>query len=412
MGRVGRLLIAAALAVAVGGWTQPQQLETGQVWGAALGGDGHGHRVAAWLSDGRVRVASADRGRDFGAARTVASTGETPGDLHLAVGRRGDALVVWGTKVQGETTPGGGFECCRVLHAVLLSRDGSVAGPFTLSRRSTHAFYVVVGAGSRGRFGVAWSNERRRSRFARIASIRDGFGPLERVPGRGVNSSLTFDRRHARVQSLLDVADVQEAVRAPSGRWSQPVSLFRRPGIDAVEFGADARGGQVAVSHIAAFGARIGMRNPPGPLRSSALLPDASSRIIPRLAVAGSGASVVAWQRDFAHSVGGDVYVRLRSPGRAFGPDELVFTWPRQISVQSASVAPDGYAAVGVEVGEDPYVEPRVALIRPGGGVRSVNRVTAEAPRVVTDVAADTHGAAALLLDTQSSRGLWVVRAR
>jgi hypothetical protein len=183
-----RLLAAAALALALGGWTKPQQLETAPVHGAALEGDGHGHRVAAWITDTDVRVAMAEKGRDFGPARTLAGTGGRGVDL--AVGPRGDALVVWYSATPGYV-PETGDGCCTIIRAALLSRSGRITGPVTLtstaSRPPTNTLSVVIGAGSGGRFGVAWSSPDPEWRFARIASIRRGFGALERVPGGGVN---------------------------------------------------------------------------------------------------------------------------------------------------------------------------------------------------------------------------------
>src|SRR3954447_16004857 len=111
MRRAARFLVALALVLALGGWTKPQQLETEPVHRAALEGDGHGHRVAAWVTDSAVRVAVAEKGRDFGPARTLAAARSRGVDL--AVGPRGDALVVW-----YEATPGydpeTGEGCCIV----------------------------------------------------------------------------------------------------------------------------------------------------------------------------------------------------------------------------------------------------------------------------------------------------------
>src|SRR4051812_20263034 len=95
MRRAARVLVAAALVLPLGGWTKPQQLETAPVRGAALRGDGHGHRVAAWLTDTAVRVAVAEKGRDFGPALTLAGTDGLESGPGLVVGPRGDALVVW-----------------------------------------------------------------------------------------------------------------------------------------------------------------------------------------------------------------------------------------------------------------------------------------------------------------------------
>src|SRR3954447_16148018 len=146
MGLILRVLAAAALALALGGWTKPQQLETAPVRDAALEGDGHGHRVAAWVTGTSVRVAVADKGRDFGPARTVAGTESRT--LQLAVGPRGDALVVWYEKTNG-FDPDTGEGCCIVIRAALVSRSGRVTGPVTLSntasRPPTNTLSVVSG---------------------------------------------------------------------------------------------------------------------------------------------------------------------------------------------------------------------------------------------------------------------------
>src|SRR4051812_34483610 len=154
-----RLLAAAAVAPALGGWTKPQQLETAPVHDAALKGDGHGHRVAAWVTGTAVRVAVAEKGRGFGPAQTL---GGTEGRrIQLAVGPHGDALVTWSETTSGYE-PEAGVGCCIVIRAALLSRSGRVTGPVTLtdtaSNSPTNTLSVVIGAGSGGRFGIAWSS--------------------------------------------------------------------------------------------------------------------------------------------------------------------------------------------------------------------------------------------------------------
>jgi hypothetical protein len=416
MGRALRLLVATALAIAVGGWSQPQLLESGNVRDAAIEGDGHGYRVAAWIADAGMHVAVAERGRDFGPPQTVARAVGYQPSLRVAVGPRGDALLVW-TNV--ETDAAGEYRS--VIHGIVLSRDGRVTGPSTLSNPSTSAIYPVVGAGSRGRLGVAWSDEATEARFARVAAVGSGFGSVERVPGRGASVSLAFDPRSARVQSLVDEADIEEVVRSPAGRWSKPAFLLhqpvieelqRRPFIHDVQFGADARGRQIAVWQLGdpPGAPRVAMRTPPGPLEQSALVPESSGPTWPTLSMARSGAAAVVWQRDFARGTAGEVRVRLRSPGHGFRADELVYQAARPLLIQDVSVAPDGYTAIALEVGDFPQLEPRVLLVRPGGGVRSTDRVAGSAYRIIGKVFADSHGAAALVHD-QSFKGMWATRA-
>src|SRR3954467_5418983 len=135
-----RLLAAAALALALGGWSKPQQLDKGYVYGFALEGDGHGHRVAGWYNGSEVRVAVAERGRDFGPAQTITNADGAPTDLQIAVGPRGDALVAWRRAYGGEA----GEECCSVVHGALVRRDGRVIGPVSLSTPATDARNLFV----------------------------------------------------------------------------------------------------------------------------------------------------------------------------------------------------------------------------------------------------------------------------
>lgn len=416
MGRAVRLLVAAALALALGGWSTPQELETAPVSRAALEGDGHGHRVAAWITDTAVRVAVAEKGRDFGPARTLASAGSPFSGMQLAVGPRGDALVVWSAFTSGYV-PTTGEGCCIIMRAALLSRAGRVTGPVTLTRTGStppfNSFSSVLGAGSHGRFGVAWSSPDADSQFVRLASIRHGFGALERVPGGGVHGLLSFDRGHVRLLSSLYSAvpeeggRLEEVSRDEAGRWSGPRSLLQP--IYGGVFGADARGRQVGI--VSAGGpTEVVLRAPPGPLVRSAVVPwgNPEERIAPSLAVAWSGAAVMAWTRHGGSESDGEVRVRMRRPGRRFGPVTLVYQLPPGAGMRDAAVAPDGSVAIGIDEYPSP-VQP-VVLVRPGGGVRSAEGVRTGLSLYVSDVLADSHGAAALLEHRSSQAGLWASR--
>src|SRR4051794_31578959 len=369
MRRVATVLAALALVLALGGWTRPQQLETAPVHEAALQGDGHGHRVAAWVTDTAVRVAVAEKGRDFGPALTLARAGGPYYGLQLAVGPRGDALVVWSLPTRQEVRETG-QGCCIPIRAALVSRSGRVTGPVTVASPVADGIRSVVAAGTRGRFGIAWSTTNPKLRFARLASIRRGFGAVERVPGGGLYSSLTFDNAGARVLSVVDLESLQEVSRDDAGRWSRPRSLLHRPYLEGALAGADALGRQVFVV-VASSGrdTRLGQRKPPGPLVQSALVPDPpdpAPAVIPSLAVAWSGAAVVAWPETFGPWAPSDVLLRLRRPGRPFGPVDLVYQAPNT-SLDAAAVAPDGSAALGLEVGSYPKTELRVVRVWPGG---------------------------------------------
>src|SRR4051794_6714076 len=220
MRRAARFLVALALVLALAGWPKPQQLETAAGGGAAVQGDGHGHRGAPWLAGSAVGVAVAGKGRDFGPALTLARADGLESGPGLVVGPRGDALVVWFAPTRQEIVESG-EGCCIAIQAALLSRSGRVTGPVTLaSPVANGGLRLVFGAGSHGRFAIAWSLTDPEVRFARMASIRRGFGVLERVPGGGLNNSLTFDRGRVRVQSILEFADLQEVSRNEAGRWS------------------------------------------------------------------------------------------------------------------------------------------------------------------------------------------------
>jgi hypothetical protein len=144
---------------------------------------------------------------------------------------------------------------------------------------------------------------------------------------------------------------------------------------------------------------------------SSPVEPHGPWAIDPRLAVARSGAAMVAWWKFFPPSSGSELRVRMRKPGRGFGPVALAYKTPDELSIQATSVAPDGSAAIGLDVGLNRPIEPRVVLVRPGGGVRCADRVAPDAPLVVGDVLADSHGAAAMLFERDSSRGPWITRS-
>lgn len=414
MGRIARPLVAAALALALGGWTLPQQLETGLVRGAELGGDGHGHRVAAWLTGSDVRVAVAEKGRDFGPARTLARDGGPHYGPQLVVGPDGDALVLWSVVTDGDVLESGG-ECCTTVRAALISRTGRVTGPVIVLNTAAYGLRVLVGAGIGGRFGIALEDVDARPRLVRLASIHRGFGALERVPGRGVSSLLSFDGSHVRLLSV-DSAGLHEVSRDEEGHWSKPSWLF--PGeFEGAVFGADALGRQTGVLTTAGdLKKQIFTRTPPAPLARVAFLPHGSASYVPVLAVAPSGAAVVAGIRFKDPSEGGapgEVLVRIRRPGRRFGSASVVYQSHSDVFVRGLSVAPDGAAAMGLEVGVTDG-EVRVLLVRPSGAVRSSELVTTLSPRILEGVLADSHGAAALLADPSGGpvHGLWAVRAR
>ena len=412
MGRVRRLIAAAALVLALAGWSKPQQLETEYVPAAEVKGDGHGHRVAAWIAETGVRVALADRGRDFGPVHTITGGEDLRSSLQLVVGPRGDALVVWLASEPGEARPENDEDCCSAIHAALVRRDGRVIGPVTVSRTSTVAREVVVTAGSRGRFAIAWTITDPESRFARVGSIRRGLGPVESVPGRGVNAGIVFNGRRVRVQSVVDYVNLQEVTRNEAGRWSGPRSLLHDRTIETVELAADGRGRQVGVLHTSEPPyTRIGVRTPPGRLALSDLVPGSDGPFSPLLAVARSGAAALVWQEYHPPSFGGDIHLRGRRPGRRFGPDQLVYESPSEISVLGTSVAPDGSTVIGMEVGQFPNFRARVVLVRPSGGVRRSDVVWTGAARVITDVYADSHGAVAVLQERETGRGIWASRS-
>ena len=415
MGRAGRLLIAAALAVAVGGWTQPQQLETGRVASAAIQGDGHGHRVAAWSTDPGLRVAVADKGRDFGPPQMM-STGDHVGFFRLVVNAHGDALVAWQIEVPGPPIPETTETCCTVVRAALVTRDGRITRPVTLSDSSIDSYEDVgVAAGSRGRFYVVWSLTAQTTRYGRVASVRRGFGPLERVRGLGRISSITADRTRFRVQGRSESRELQETARSPGGRWSKPVSLLGRRRVMDAAFAADARGRQVAIWVPQGSPVRLGTRKPPGPLERALPFPIGAFPGLP--VVARSGAAVVVSTRPVAHETGGrrlideELHVTMRRPGGRFRPFELVYRSSSLNGAVGPAVAPDGAVAIGVTEGEYPSYESRVVLVRPGGGVRSADLVAPGTDRRLQSVVADSHGAAALLTDRDVHSGLWAVRS-
>src|SRR4051795_5060701 len=118
MRRFARLAVAAALVLALGGWAKPQQLEAAPVREATLKGDGYGHRVAAWLTHTAVRVAVADKGRDFGRPVTLAESEGPKVGVQLVFGRRGDALRVWSAPSRQEILKTG-EGCCIPIRAAL-----------------------------------------------------------------------------------------------------------------------------------------------------------------------------------------------------------------------------------------------------------------------------------------------------
>jgi hypothetical protein len=419
MARVARILIAGAMLICLGGWTQPQQLDRGPVRGIALAGDGSGLRVAAWTTETDVRVAVAKRGGAFGRVRTVASGLNEPKAIKVAVNPAGDAIIAWYSESDTGEQPATIRDpepCCSRVRAALLRHGGRLTAPVVLSPAGTFGYDPWLAVGSGGRFGVLWSNAPGARAYARVGSFRRGFGRLAAVKFQGEIAGLTFDRRRARVQYGESGGALREVARLGRNRWSRATRLADNVSYPAT-VGFDGRGRQVAVWQSAGpsgNGARLGTRTPPGPLLERKLAGDSPDYgFNPLLSVSPSGAAVAAWIDGVDGSPA--ALVTMRRAHGPFRPTTVAYASAELYSINDVAVAPDGAAAIGMWTGAySPGRESRVVLLGPGGAVLSADKVTPQLNAGPLEVEADSRGTVAAWggFDGTSGNGLWVARAR
>jgi hypothetical protein len=390
MAIVLRVLACAALVVVAGGWTEPQVLEPKHTFSFAQDGNGAGERFLAWDSEDGIRVAVARRGRAFGRPRVV--PGPPGGGVQVAADARGNALIVWRYHdgSQPPVPPGhSDIGCCNRVVASILRADGRLTRARTLSPRGLDAYKPRVAVAGDGRFALLGLPDRR----VRFGWLRRGsFGRLETLPGHGYPLSVTFGRRYARVQyqrrSREGEPELGEVRRTGPSRYSRPRSIATKPFRQVAPFEFDARGRQLTLFAVPEGDAErneLGIRSPPGELRTMPLSPYQWG---PALALAPSGAALVAWSGQ----------VMQRGPNGEFGQPVPI---DASGSALDAAAAPAGGGAVA-------YGSPfgvRVSVVDANGKVLT-SRGLPEASYSAgfTDVYADSRGTSAVWLEGTTER--------
>jgi hypothetical protein len=320
-------LLTAALvgaAPAMAGWSEPQRLAVGQerFEDVALAGNTHGDAAAVWENGRGISIAFARRGRLFGAPTSIPG-GRDGFSPKVAIDEKGNVLVLW--SYFDNTSPGHpelrDEGCCNGIRLTMRSVAGGrfrrVQALTPVGRDVSSTALAIVN----GRVGVAWGefglSASIGARFAR-AGHRLGRAVHFRHPGEAVGIALlgsgpavTFSRFDSGGMSLHEL-------RVRNGRVTAVRTLLSGlPEFADFAVATNAHGDQ-AVGWVtsADLGGPVyaGARGAAGRFRVRRVASHNGPVFAPRVAIAPSGAVIVAWG-----TAGGRLLAAGRRPRGRFG---------------------------------------------------------------------------------------------
>jgi hypothetical protein len=324
------LLAAMALALAAASpagaaWTRQQVASSAPdyIHSATIAGNERGHAALVFSDAAGLHVAVAEPGREFGRPRRVPRSGGGGGYERLAVDENGNVLLGW--TYNDESQPPRPFQrdegCCRRIRLALLRHGSShfeVTGTMGRPRFDSQLRHIAM---INGRVGVAWDDfggpsarfSRRGLQLGRAVRVPGAAYALAAMPLR-TGPVLTYYSAAYREDATVDwsVGELRPG-RSPATR----TLLSRHGGYPYVGLAANASGDQAFawsenVGNTSEFNTYGGFRKAGGVFHPR-LLSHGGSYDSPRVALASTGAVLVAWHRDKR------VWAAGRRPGGAFG---------------------------------------------------------------------------------------------
>ncbi|MSO44762.1 MAG: hypothetical protein EXQ74_05590 [Thermoleophilia bacterium] len=346
----------------------------------------HGLAAVGWIEAGRVRLSIRPARRRFLPAIALSPRGQVASSPRLAFGSGCAPIIAWA----GEVSDGGS-----TIRATCANDAGRFGPTRDVSSPDERASTPGVAAGIAGAV-VVWRQDDANTYRVR-ASLRaadETFSPPETISAEGSGAlmdpavTITPTGEAIAVWTLTRGAEVvaQASVHPTRGPWSRVSDISRpAPQLRGAQVGADQRGNVIA-TWLRSGVVQASLRPTGEEWGIPRDLSNANSTAgTPRMAISGSGATIVTWAAasDPSSYV---VQAALRSPDGDFAAPVTISHPHRPAIAPQAAIGDDGIAPVAWQW-TDPIIDPAIAR----SGVMTATGLagsTTSGPAVVVDLLA------------------------